>query len=73
MVTSLGTARDVQLTYDPYHIVWVGDCPERRGEGASSWAVCLKHKQIRVGVLEASSAETCLRVCWCGLWVVQGW
>ena len=73
LVTLLGTARDVKLSSYPYHIELVGDRPERRGDGASSWAVCLKHKQIRVGVPEATSAETCLRVCCGELRVVEGW
>ena len=59
MVALLGTARDVQLPSDTYQIELVGDRPERRGDGASSWAVCLKHKQIRVGVPEASLAAMC--------------
>ena len=59
LVTLLGTARDVQLSSDPYQIELVGDRPERRGDGASSWVVCFKHKQIRVEMPEASSAETC--------------
>ena len=58
VVTLLGTARDAQLSSDPYQIELVGGRSERRGDRASSWAVCLKHKQIRVGVPEASSAET---------------
>ena len=59
LVTLLGTARDVQLPSDPYQIELVGDRPERHGDGASRKAVCLKHKQIRAGVPEASSAEAC--------------
>ena len=58
LVTLLATARDAQLSSDPYQIELVGGRSERRGDRASSWAVCLKHKQIRVGVPEASSAET---------------
>ena len=73
LVPLLGTARDVQLSSDLYHIELVGDTPERRGDGASSWAVCLKLKQIRVGVPEACSAETYLRKCYGGLRVVKGW
>ena len=35
MVTLLGAARDVKLSSDLYQIELVGDCPERRGDGAS--------------------------------------
>ena len=35
LVTLLGTARDVQLSSDPYQTELVGGRPERRGDGAS--------------------------------------
>ena len=59
LVTLLATARGVQLSSDPYQIELVGDHLECRGDGAPSWAVCLKHKQIRVGYPRPVLAETC--------------
>ena len=59
----------MQLYSDPYQIELVGDRLERRGDGASSWAVCLTHKQIRVRVPEASFGCDVLKS---GLWWVAG-